>query len=72
MEKFESYKEIRRELDRLGLVYMTTQCIDVDIQNIGSNDFNTVDEVLSFYRYATREYIEKVYVEYYGLEGIID
>lgn len=72
MEKLKTYREIRNTIKNIGIVYMTTQCIDIDIQCIGHNDFNSIDEVLSFYRNLDSDSLIDIYIEYYGLGDIID
>lgn len=62
-------KDIQKQLDVLGIIFLTTRCIEHDIKQLKKEDskFNSIEEILDFYTFAKKEYIYKKYIKTYGL-----
>jgi len=49
---------------------MLLDCINVDIENIKENGFNTIQEILNFYKNKNYLEILLIFIEYYGIENL--
>lgn len=59
-----------KRLDNMGLIFLTTSCIEHDIKELkkGNNTkFDTIENILEFYQFSNKEYIYKKYIKTFGL-----
>lgn len=58
-------------IKKIGIPYMMISCVEVDLNNLGKNGFNSIDEILHFYKNLKEEDVIRTYLQYYGEENLV-